>query len=77
VSRRTLARRLKAEGLSFGEVLKELRVDLAKRYLTDGNLSISQIAWLVGFQSVAAFSHSCKRWTGMSPKLWRSALLAA
>src|SRR5262245_18770261 len=75
VSRRTLARRLKAEGLSFGETLKQLRSDLITRYLSEANLSISQVAWLVGFQSVAAFSHSCKRWTGRSPKAFRHALL--
>jgi AraC-like DNA-binding protein len=75
VSRRTLARRLKAEGLSFGEVLKQLRLDLAKRYLSEADVSISQVAWLVGFQSLAAFSHSCKRWTGMSRKALRNALL--
>jgi AraC-like DNA-binding protein len=75
VSRRTLARRLKAEGLSFSEILKQLRSDLIARYLQEDDLSISQVAWLVGFQSVAAFSHSCKRWSGMSPKAWRNALL--
>jgi AraC-like DNA-binding protein len=74
VSRRTLSRRLKAEGLSFGEILKQLRSDLITRYLSEANLSISQVAWLVGFQSVAAFSHSCKRWTGRSPKAFRHAL---
>jgi AraC-like DNA-binding protein len=75
VSRRTLARRLKAEGLSFGEILKQLRSDLITRYLTEDSLSISEVAWLVGFRSVAAFSHSCKRWNGMSPKTLRSNLL--
>jgi AraC-like DNA-binding protein len=75
VGRRTLARRLKAEGLSFGEILRQLRSDLIMRYLSEGNLSISQVAWLVGFQSVAAFSHSCKRWTGRSPKALRHLLL--
>jgi len=60
MSRRTMARRLKAEGLSFSEILKQLRSDLITRYLGENTLSISQVAWLVGFRSVAAFSHSCK-----------------
>jgi AraC-like DNA-binding protein len=76
VSRRTLARRLTAEGLSFGEILDQLRSDLAPRYLGEPNLSISQIAWLVGYKGVSAFSHSCKRWTGMNPKRMRAKLLA-
>jgi AraC-like DNA-binding protein len=75
MSRRTLARRLKAEGLTFAEILKQLRTDLTARYLSEANLSISQIAWLVGFRSVGAFSHSCKRWSGTSPKMLRETLL--
>jgi AraC-like DNA-binding protein len=75
MSRRTLARRLKAEGLTFSEILQQLRNDVTMRYLSEADLSISQIAWLVGFQSVGAFSHSCKRWKGMSPKVLRNTLI--
>ena len=74
---RTLARRLAAEGLSFGEILDRLRFDLAAHYLGEPNLSISQIAWLLGYQAVSAFSHSYKRWTGMNPKRMRGKLLAS
>jgi AraC-like DNA-binding protein len=77
VSSRTLARRLTAEGLSFGEILNQLRSDLATHYLGEANLSISQIAWLLGYQGVSAFSHSCKRWTGLNPKSVRDELLAS
>jgi AraC-like DNA-binding protein len=77
MSRRTLARRLKGEGLTFSEILQQLRADLTTGYLGESDLSISQIAWLVGFQSVGAFSHSCKRWKGMGPKAVRTKLLGA
>lgn len=77
MSSRTLARRLTAEGLSFGEILTQLRSDLAMLYLREQNLSISQVAWLVGYQDVGAFSHRCKRWTGMNPKMMRDKLLAS
>jgi len=76
LSSRTLARRLTAEGLSFSEILDQLRSDPA-HYLGDASLSISQIAWLVGYQGVSAFSHGCKRWTGMNPKRTRDKLLAS
>jgi len=76
VSSRTLARRLAAERLSFGEILNQLRSDLATHCLGDANLSISEIAWRVGYQGVSAFSHGCKRWTGMTPKKMRDKLLA-
>jgi AraC-like DNA-binding protein len=76
LSRRTLARRLSAEGLSFGEILDQLRLDLAARYLGEAKLSISQIAWLIGYKGVSAFSQSYKRWTGMNPKRMRAKMLA-
>jgi AraC-like DNA-binding protein len=75
MSSRTLARRLSAEGLTFGEILNQLRSDLAMLYLSERNLSVSQIAWLVGYRGVGAFSHRCKRWTGMNPKRMRDKLL--
>ena len=77
LSSRTLARRLAAESLSFGEILIQLRSDLATHYLGDADLSISEIAWLVGYQGVSAFSHGYKQWTGMNPKRMRDKLLAS
>jgi AraC-like DNA-binding protein len=68
VGQRTFARRLASEGLTFSNVLESLRCDLAKRYLTDDDLSISQIAWLLGYQEVSAFTHAFKRWTGNTPR---------
>jgi AraC-like DNA-binding protein len=71
MSRRTLARRLASEGLTFAGVLRALRSDLAKRHLTDQELSISKIAWLLGYGDVSAFSSAYKRWTGISPRMIR------
>ena len=56
MSTRTLARRVASEGLTFAGVLSELRADLAKRYLREEALPISQIAWLLGYQEVSAFT---------------------
>ena len=68
LSRRTLARRLKSEGLTFEAILGALRVDLANRYLRDEALPISEIAWLVGYKEVSAFTHAFTRWTGKTPR---------
>jgi AraC-like DNA-binding protein len=73
VSQRTLARRLSAEGLSFAGVLQRLKSDLAKRHLADETLSISEIAWLLGYQDVSAFTNAFKRWTGRAPRALRQA----
>jgi AraC-like DNA-binding protein len=72
MSKRTLARRLSSEGLTFAGILADLRVDLAKRHLRDEDLAISQIAWLLGYQEVSAFTHAFKRRTGKTPKEVRS-----
>jgi AraC-like DNA-binding protein len=68
VGQRTFARRLSTEGLTFSGLLERLRFDLANRYLADRNLSISEIAWLLGYQEVGGFSHAFKRWTGKTPR---------
>jgi AraC-like DNA-binding protein len=67
LSQRTLARRLAAEGLTFVSILNELRSNLARYYLNDTNLSVSEIAWVLGFTEASAFTHAFKRWTGLSP----------
>jgi AraC-like DNA-binding protein len=77
MSERTLARRLAADGLSFGAVLDQLRSDLARRHIADPGFSISQIAWLLGYQEVSAFTHAFKRWTGTTPSALRSRARAA
>ena len=73
VSRRTLARRLAAEGLTFAGVLQNLRSDLAQRHLNDETLPISKIAWLLGYRDVSAFTHAFRRWTGKTPGAARHA----
>jgi AraC-like DNA-binding protein len=71
VSRRTLTRRLASEKLTFAKVVQRLKSDLAKRHLADESLSISEIAWLLGYQDVSAFTHAFKRWTGKAPRAAR------
>ncbi|MBV9202152.1 MAG: helix-turn-helix transcriptional regulator, partial [Alphaproteobacteria bacterium] len=62
-----------AQGLTFAGILAELRVDLAKRELRDASLTISQVAWLLGYREVSAFTHAFKRWTGKTPREVRAA----
>ena len=66
LSRRTLHRRLKAEGTTFEQVLDELRGKLASDHLAAGH-SVKRVAHLLGFSDAAAFSRAFKRWTGVSP----------
>ena len=70
---RTLMRLLASEGCTFSEVLDTLRLDLAKSYLRERDLPISEVAWLLGFQEISSFFHACKRWTGKTPQQLRMA----
>ena len=71
LSRQTLFRRLKAEGVTFERVLDELRHTLALHYLRGQRASVNETAYLVGFSDPAAFSRAFKRWTGSRPHLLR------
>jgi AraC-like DNA-binding protein len=67
MSSRTLSRRLTSEGQSFEKVLDALRSGLAQRYLREPDLTISEIAWLLGYRQISSFDHAFKRWTGKMP----------
>jgi AraC-like DNA-binding protein len=68
LSQRTFARRLSSEGLTFSELLENLRSDLASRYLVEGEMGVSEVAWLLGYREVGSFSHAFRRWTGKTPR---------
>jgi AraC-like DNA-binding protein len=72
MSVRTLTRRLSKMGVSFAQILDELRYDLALRYLRDPNQSLAQIAFLLGYSELSAFSHAFRRWTRTTPGEWRT-----
>jgi AraC-like DNA-binding protein len=72
MSRRTLARALSAEGTDFSSMLETSRQALAKRYLREMDLPISEVAWLLGYTEVSSFTPAFARWTGLTPKAYRN-----
>jgi AraC-like DNA-binding protein len=76
ISERTLHRRLAARGLVFSSVLDRIRERRAREYLESSRLSIAQIAEMLDFAETASFSRAFKRWTGMSPLLYRKTMTA-
>jgi AraC-like DNA-binding protein len=72
VSRRTLTRRLAEEGVSFRQMLDEVRRDFARALLQDRSLSIADIAFFLQYSEPAAFHRSFRRWTGQTPSAFRA-----
>ena len=72
VSRRTLHRHLKAEGGTFRQVANEVRCEVACTLLADTDLTLSQIAEILNYSEISAFSRAFRRLSGQSPSVWRS-----
>jgi AraC-like DNA-binding protein len=74
LSLRSLQRKLREEGTSYKEILEETRRDLAKKYIQNSRLSISEISFLLGFSEISNFSRAFKRWNGRAPSEFRAKL---
>jgi AraC-like DNA-binding protein len=75
MSARTLQRQLAAEGTSFTQVVDEARIALARTYVAEGRLTVTEIAFVLGFADTSTFSRAFKRWTGSSPRDYRKGSL--
>jgi AraC-like DNA-binding protein len=66
-----LLRHLKANHTSFQRLLDDTRRSLTKRYLLETSLKLTEIAGLVGYSELSAFSRAARRWFGTSPRSFR------
>ncbi|MDH4874496.1 AraC family transcriptional regulator [Pseudomonas sp. BN515] len=71
-SPQTLRRHLREEGSSFQELKDHLRRDLAIYHLGRDELSIQDIAEQLGFSEPSAFHRAFKKWTGLTPGVYRA-----
>jgi AraC-like DNA-binding protein len=69
---RTLRRRLRADGTSFHEVSETARYDMARQMLESSELEVAKIALALGYADHSSFSRAFKRWSGITPSMWRS-----
>jgi AraC-like DNA-binding protein len=67
ISSRTLARHLEREGTSFRDLSLRVRTERARRMLADGALSVTQVAYRLGYADVASFVRSFRAQTGCTP----------
>ena len=74
VSARNLQNRLKEEKTSYQMILDEVRKEVALNYLNQKDVTICDIALLLGFSEQSAFNHAFKRWSGLTPGQYRKSV---
>ena len=72
--RRTLNRRIKAEGSTFQQLLDEVRFTVARQLLAGTDISLDDVAAMLGYSGVSPFMRAFRRWTGSTPGGWRRAV---
>ena len=68
---RTLNRHLRSCGTSFQELADQSRFEIAQQLLENSSIQLNQIASTLNYSDASAFSRAFRRWSGMSPALWR------
>ncbi len=71
LSPNTVQRQLARDGLAYKDLVEGTRQDLALLYVKQRHLPFSEIAFLLGYSELSAFSRAFRRWTGASPRAWR------
>jgi AraC-like DNA-binding protein len=71
VDRRTVHRRLAAEGVSFTHLLDAIRREISVRQLINSDRQLGEVAILVGFSSLSTFSRWFRQAFGMQPSEYR------
>lgn len=74
MSGRTMRRKLKDEGTSYQQELDFVRQKFAIEYFERGGVSITELAYLLGFADSSAFAKAFRRWTSMSPKEYATSI---
>lgn len=71
---RTLQSQLAAAGTNYETILLDTRQSLAEIYLRDSDLPLTEIAFLLGFSELSAFTRAARGWFGVPPSQRRSML---
>ena len=77
VSQSAIHHELGEAGLTYTDLVETVRRDLAMSYIKQRQLPFSEIAILLGYSELSAFSRAFRRWTGTSPRQYRAQRLRA
>lgn len=77
LSTRSLQLYLQKENTSYIKLVKETRKNMAEKYLSDINMSIDEITYILGFSETSAFHRAFKSWTGITPIQFRKSEISS
>ncbi|HEU4431133.1 MAG TPA: AraC family transcriptional regulator [Myxococcota bacterium] len=77
LSPRTLQRRLEAHRTSFQSIVSAVRRELADQYLGTADLSLAEVAFLLGYSDLSSFHRAFRRWSGKTPTEKRRSLISS
>lgn len=72
MSRWTLTRKLKQEGTTFNDLVKQIRCELSRQYLREDRLSVSEVGFLLGYSESSAFLRAFRSWFQCTPGEFRA-----
>jgi AraC-like DNA-binding protein len=72
MSSRTLQRRITDEGTNYRQLLNDARDELARFYLKEPSLSVSEIAYLLSYEDPSSFFRAFHEREGMTPNEWKA-----
>ena len=71
ISTRTVQRNLAVENIKFNQIVKNVQKIMTLNYLESKELSIDEIAYLVGYTETSSFYRAFKGWTGKTVLQYR------
>ncbi|WP_346837966.1 AraC family transcriptional regulator ligand-binding domain-containing protein [Microbulbifer sp. SAOS-129_SWC] len=74
VPTRTLHRKLSQDGTTFRQLLRDVRIQLARQYLRDARYNVTEIAFMLGYCDAGAFTRAFREWFGDAPTAYRARL---
>jgi len=77
LSGQSFQRRLREHGLTYQDLMKAARQDLALHYLKDPDVQLTELAYLLGYSELSAFSRAFRAWAGMSPQRYRRNIITS
>ena len=69
---RTLNRHLAREGVTFQQVVDEIRFTIARDLLANTDLALDRISVMLRYSAPSAFTRAFRRWSGQPPSAWRA-----